>query len=84
MWHQVSQVAKTHRFNEKVFLNFAAENVDRFSLIQCAANPVLQGGEDVNAEGDSLMVNTWNADSLVEQFKQQILITIPANADIGS
>lgn len=69
MWHKVSQVAKTHRFNEKVFLNFAAENVDRFSLI---------------AEGDSLMVNTWNADSLVEQFKQQILITIPANVDVGN
>lgn len=69
MWHQVSQVAKTHRFNEKVFLNFAAVNVDKFSLI---------------TEGDSLMVNTWNADTLVEQFKQQILITIPSNAGIGN
>lgn len=67
MWHKVSQVAKTHRFNEEVFINFAAENADKFSLI---------------AEGDSIMVNTWNADSLVEQFKRQILIPTPANLGV--
>lgn len=67
MWHKVSQVAKTHRFDENAFVSFAAENTDKFSLI---------------TEGDSLMVNTWNADSLVEQFKRQKLIATPANLGV--
>jgi len=56
MWHKVSQVAKTHRFDESAFVSFAAENTEKFSLIE---------------ESGSLMVNTWNADSLIEQFKKQ-------------
>jgi len=56
MWHNIKQIAKTHRFNEAAFIDFAKANVDKFSLIE---------------EGDSLQVNTWNADSLIDGFKAQ-------------
>lgn len=54
MWHNIKQIAKTHRFNEAAFLEFANANIDRFSLVK---------------EGDLLQVNTWNADALIDQFK---------------
>jgi hypothetical protein len=56
MWHNIKQIAKTHRFDDAAFINFAKANVDKLSLIE---------------EGDSLLVNTWNADSLIDGFKAQ-------------
>lgn len=58
MWHNIKQIAKTHRFDEAALIDFAKANVDKFSLIE---------------EGDSLQVNTWNADTLIDGFKAQQL-----------
>lgn len=55
MWHNIKQIAKTHRFNEAAFLEFANANIDRFSLVK---------------DGDLLQVNTRNADALIDQFKR--------------
>jgi hypothetical protein len=67
MWHNIKQIAKTYRFNEAAFTAFARANVDKFSLIE---------------EGDSLQVNTWNADSLIDGFKA-LIISCPQTSGIA-
>lgn len=54
MWHNIKQVAKTHHFDEALFLEFASANIDKFSLVRV---------------GELLQVNTWNADSLIDEFR---------------
>jgi len=54
MWHNIKTLAKTHRFDEALFLEFASANIDKFSLVRV---------------GELLQVNTWNADSLIDEFR---------------
>ncbi|MFL9611107.1 hypothetical protein ACKF11_13560 [Methylobacillus sp. Pita2] len=57
MWHKVSQVAETHRLDPEILQLFAHQHGSKYHI---------------SSEDGQAMVNTWNADLLVSDFKQQL------------
>ena len=57
MWHRVDAVAKTWRFDDIDFVEFAEANADRFGIVNEFGHPE---------------VNTWYANELIEAYKEKL------------
>ena len=57
MWHRVSVVAKTHKFNAQEFEKFAMENKATYAICD---------------EFGFAEVNTWHVDALIGNFKKLV------------
>jgi len=53
MWHHISKIAKIHRLPACMLNEFAKSNAGAYRIV---------------TEGEILLVNTWHADSLIEDF----------------
>lgn len=65
MYHRISEVAKTYKFDQYKFNEFCFANVDKYGLIFTKSLE----------RGPELEVGTWYADALIRDFQN---LTSPA------
>jgi hypothetical protein len=66
MQHKLTVVAQTHHFDQNKFLNFAAQNIEKYGIVH-QHSPMQDVWIDLPREDWS--VSTYNVDDLVQSFK---------------